>query len=752
MNPHDPHQLDERLRDVPVPAGLARRVAAQELFDDAVIDRLLAAVESPAGIAERVRRAASSAGDAGPGRRSLTAQPPAPRAASRPAAGRPAWAAGWRRCWHAAADLIADGAAVATALAIVALMFLAGMELSRRLAPSTPGAPPVLVGRGSSPTGAGRGAADVRSPADVAAARARAGEDRPVRDGSRGPLESVAGPPHDAVAESGSAANPAGGGPSPSPAPSGAGAPVEVRAAPVAAPGDAFRKGALQGIRAVQQPQTSRLLPRSPAFDIAFEMAHGESPFIDPSHGPEVAVDRPPWSLRTDSFDALCDVARQDRKRPGVRRSRRAGLAPVRTEEILAALPAPPAAAAAGQRGLSLSLEAVRSLRASPDSLLVEVAVTAPALADPTAVAPAALDCLLVLDQSAGPFASLSWPWLCRGLERVVGQMRPADRLSLVVCGETSRLVALRADAAALARLLPELAKEPAASSSDVDAAFRLAAAVSGREGDPRQIVAVVHAGSMDRCRREGRAALAGWQATRAGGVPSGDAPALEFLLIDAQEPVSSGTVANAGMTEASGRVPLDGIAIGRAMLGKVFNRPTLVATGGRLDVAFDPARVAGYRIIGHRQTVPESLAAPLPGGLELHAGETARVVYEVIRRAGGPSRQSGLVSAVLEWSPAEPAPEGVGPTRQVRAGLRDGVDPALAAGLPPPHGCELVLAVALGELAAASVHAEPWRRFATGVAGLVSRWRSRGDVTPTGHLLIGCLESQGIIAEIDGR
>jgi hypothetical protein len=40
-----------------------------------------------------------------------------------------------------------------------------------------------------------------------------------------------------------------------------------------------------------------------------------------------------------------------------------------------------------------------------------------------------------------------------------------------------------------------------------------------------------------------------------------------------------------------------DAVAIGRAMVMRTFGRPTLVATGCRLEVAFDPARVGAYRM-----------------------------------------------------------------------------------------------------------------------------------------------------------
>jgi hypothetical protein len=171
--------------------------------------------------------------------------------------------------------------------------------------------------------------------------------------------------------------------------------------------------------------------------------------------------------------------------------------------------------------------------------------------------------------------------------------------------------------------------------------------------------------------------------------------------------------------------------------------------------MTFDPARVGSYRIVGHRQTAADALASVDPRGIDLHAGETMRVVYEVISRPGGtgplPSRG---VSASLTWTPAGAGPDGALPEQTVRRVLADAAaaaaDPRV--GLPSPHGCELLLAVGLGELAAASVHAEPWRQSAAGITALVSRWQARGDVTPIGGQLIDCLENQGIIPNATGR
>jgi hypothetical protein len=296
--------------------------------------------------------------------------------------------------------------------------------------------------------------------------------------------------------------------------------------------------------------------------------------------------------------------------------------------------------------------------------------------------------------------------------------------------------------------------REPMARFADFDAAFRLVAAVGRREGRPDRIVAAAHADSLDRCRAEGRAALSEWQATVASASTLPPAAMTEFVLIDPQEPLDAAGAAP--VTAPAGRIAADPIAIARAMVGRVFGRPTLAATGCRLEVAFDPRRVDSYRIVGHRQTAADALAGVEPLPIDLHAGETARVVYEVVTRPGQrPGAAADFVSATLAWTSAHAGADGLYQEQRVRRGLADGVA-ALAhaprTGLPRPHDCELLLAVELGQLSAASVHAEPWRQSAAGILMLVSSWQARGDLTPMGGLLVDCLEFHGIVPDTGGR
>ena len=85
MSEPSDHDIDDQLRNVPVPSGIEGGVAPAVLFDAAAIDRLLCRVDVPAGLADRVRRGPPAAGSG-----SLSVSGPMPRSAPRtpPSVGR----------------------------------------------------------------------------------------------------------------------------------------------------------------------------------------------------------------------------------------------------------------------------------------------------------------------------------------------------------------------------------------------------------------------------------------------------------------------------------------------------------------------------------------------------------------------------------------------------------------------------------------------------------------------------------------
>jgi hypothetical protein len=64
-----------------------------------------------------------------------------------------------------------------------------------------------------------------------------------------------------------------------------------------------------------------------------------------------------------------------------------------------------------------------------------------------------------------------------------------------------------------------------------------------------------------------------------------------------------------------------------------------------------------------------------------------------------------------------------------------------VSAALPSAHGCELLLAVGLGDIAGESAHVGRRGMTAAALAAVANNWQARGDVTPYGAVLVGCLE-----------
>jgi len=683
----DDRRIDDALRNVPLPPGLAEHVAPEALFDDAALDRLLGRVALPDGLADRVRAAVFTPA-AGRGI-DLERAAGSLRPAEKPTAPRPRGRLGrW------SLSVAQSGASVAVLLAALGGLVLTGFEFARWVEPTTPQRPLVLAPRPPAP-----GAPPRETAIGMAAHESSPGFE------PADPLAVVSAPvvadddPLAVAEPDGFTATP----------------PV-VRGAAVGAAAGALPGGKAMRTVPLPRAESRRSVPRVAGFDMAFEMTHGEPPFIDPRRSAALQVDRPPLSIRTDAFEAL--VASADRKpRPGFAAS-------LRTEEILAALPAPPPRSAATEP--QVMIHAVRSLRGRPESRLVEVCVTAPPLArDGTP----AVDAMLALDRHTGS-EPLLWARVCRAVEAVADQMRDGDRITVVVGGQVPRLAGSRLDAAGLRRLAATLALEPGDDATEFDATMRFAAQEAGR-GPARPLIVVASSESVDRARGAGRAAVSAWrEALAADGPEAGRHAAVRFVLVDPTEPT-----VREPLEPDFGRTPADAVAIRRAVLEQVFAMPTLTARQCRLQVAFDPQAVAAYRLVGHRQSAMESLAGGEPPATDLHAGEVTRVVYELVPLA----MQDGAVKATLSCRPVN-----VDGERTFTAVLP--LRPVTTGPLPPARDCELLLAVAVGELATASPHAGP-RGVASQAAGmLAAAWRARGDVSPYGTALLEAADRVGIL------
>jgi len=695
--------IDDALRNVPLPPAWPATLQPEALFADEQLDRMLAAVAVPADLATRIRAGLEAqptrrrdgtvdlerlSGDATAGHR------PRGRASNRPGrVGR--WTLELPR-------LAREAASVAMALGLAGVLAVAGIEFSRRLElprGAGGGGPVAAAGKrpGAPLTGARTGVAP----------RAAAGGPDAVPglddEGLRAPVVTAAAPLNSAAAAEQALppleglvdGGPARLFPDADPEPRG---PLAVRGAPVW-PDDLAATPGPPALTTVEIPSAARRrVPRVAGYDLAFEMTHGEQPFIDPAASERLAVDRPPLSLATTGYESI--VAGRPR-----------GRAKIRAEEVLAAMPAVEIPSGSTEP-VGLSIHAVRSRPAAGErsSLLVEVAASAGRL-ERSAAAP--LELTLVLDQaSAGDPGA--WPRICRGVAALAANLAPADRVSVVLCGPRARVAAQAADAGQLAALAADLEWQPAAAAADLDAGLALAVR-------SERVVVVAHAVSLERVRGEAREPLTAWQAalSEAGGDTLAARPAggRRFVILDAA------TLSPASRSEPTfGRTSCDAVSIRRALLRQATGHDTLVAADCGLEVRFDPRQVARYRLIGHRQSAVQSLATKAPGSIDLHAGETVRAVYEVVPRQL--SAPQALVTATLSWQAA-----GDGRQRLEARGPATADD--LAAGLPSPHGCELLLAVAVGELAAGSAHLERPAARVAAIESLLEAWRGRGDLTP---------------------
>ncbi len=725
--------LDEALCRLPVPAKLQASLAPEALFDDAAIDRLISRVAVPSGLTGRVRQAVH----AGPGgRRSGVVdlsrfQTPAPgRRSIVPAIASDDPRRGRRG--QGLTGVVREASSVAAALGLVILLATTGVQISSRLAgptagtgvvvvaaPSTHSAPAGPWGRqrvrgmpafstdpqgvGSPQATAGLGAGAIaKQPAEskhfedtvspLPSGSLLAETDRPPQVGDSPDL-----PPRTADA-------------------------LGVRGAPVrgiSQPGMAL-------LATVGMPKdTRRVVPRSPAYDLAFEMAHGESPFIAPAADQALAVDRPPLSLETASFDTLLF----DGVLPGglgLRARSRTG--EVRAEEILAAMPPPPALTGSAGGDVRLGMHALRSGRmvGGKPTVFLEVAAFA---AGPALRPNRPLSTTLILDQSAAGDRR-AWPRICRGLAAVASRLEETARVSVVLCGGRPRLAIRDADPVALAEAAANWEALPPVAFSDLDAALELARAEGLLE---RRTVVVAHAATLDGGRDIVREMVSAWHQTLAlsdgDSLASDSADGLRLVTIDPAAPSPGHEPA-----AAFGRTSLDATAIRRDLVRQVTGRNTLVARQCRLEVRFDPRQVAGYRILGHRQSAVASLADGPPEAIDLHAGETLRVVYEVLPQGRYATDSPPLAKASLSWR----LPDGSMASIET---ADMGPEEDRTAPLPSPHGCEILFAAALGELAGGSAHQSQPRGVALQLEKLAEQWQLRGDITLFGEALIRVLD-----------
>ncbi len=491
------------------------------------------------------------------------------------------------------------------------------------------------------------------------------------------------------------------------------GPPPEVRAAPVSVPGLDLRaassrrrpsRPAGESLQVVAtRPAIGRFVPYHRGYDLAFEMNSGESPFVDPSLTRALAMDSPPLSRRTDSFDRVEQLLAAG----GLRRDRlRQAIAGLRVEEVLAAISPAALPAVSPAAAPVVSLAAGASISGRPNARLLEVSIAAPRSASrPTG------DLLFVLDASAAAGADEAWPAVCRGVEDAVRQLDPGASITVVAFAERPVVIANQAPARDMLDLRRRLVEVRPRGGGDLHGCMAIVRdMIARRETSPRCVV-VAHAGSIARAERDGDPDLAAWrrsqQLARDGDAP----PVLEVVEIDAVSGATGEDAKKNGASLVEG-VGLDSMVIRRSIVAAALgpdSAPRFEAC--RLEMAFDPAQVAAYRLVGHRRQVVE-MASSQSSAVDLADGECVRAVYEVVLRERDPrGRNPSPPQAFVATATCRYQHAGGGSESRAVAGIsasQFAVDPASG----DSRAQTVWLSVAIAELAAGSAHVESPQRL----------------------------------------
>lgn len=718
-------RLDAILRET-VGCGM-RRPSLAELFSDDAIDRLLRDVP---GRMESFRPFAAPAGRRGVSDRDVVTprlgwQPVGP--AAKPPA-RP------NRFVRSAIRIARDAFTVVAVLSVIVSTFAASVVASRWLSQ------PMARGIATAPHRldfSGSAAAPVDPVVGVIAHRRPFESHDPPAD-EREPMSAGGGAETiaDIAVESRSegdgsdhariAADESGHG---RPSPVTGGPPPEVRAAPVSTTGAGLGAGgpgrkpsrpsgdSLQVV--APRPAIGRSVPHHRGYDLAFEMNSGEAPFVDPSLTPVLAVDVPPLSRRTDSFDRVEQLVAVG----GVRRDRlRQAVAGLRVEEVLAAVPpaAPPPGGGAAAAAPSVSLAAGASISGRSNARLLEVSIAVPR---PSFRPEGTL--VFVLDASAAAGADEAWPAICRGVEDAVLRLDPTARITVVVFAEKPVVIASGAPARDMLDIRRRLVRMRPRGGGDLHGCMAMVRGMMAARDASSRCVVVAHAGSIARAERDGDPDLAAWRrsqqmvgdgdpskfATANPAVGRGAGSVPDVVEIDAVSGVTGEAAEKKGASLVEG-VGLDSMVIRRSVVAAALGpdaAPRFEAC--RLEVAFDPAQVAAYRLVGHRRQVAE-MASSHSSAVDLADGEFVRAVYEVVLRERDPRGRSAS-------SPRPPVATATCRYRRAGEASESRVVHGISASqfAVDPHRRdravdEVWLAVAIAELAAGSAHVESPQRL----------------------------------------
>lgn len=344
----------------------------------------------------------------------------------------------------------------------------------------------------------------------------------------------------------------------------------------------------------------------------------------------------------------------------------------VRTEEFLAGIDyqfAPPT-----EQALGIRTALGPCPWSGPEHYLLLIGLQAADLPRPPGMA---TSLTIAVDVSASMQRSGRLEVAQRAIARLIDELGPDDRLSLVAFGSRARVIIEEAGVEDRAALLDALDALEPESSTNLGAGLQLAYAVA--ESSPaaglRRRVALVTDGLTELDPLTAQQIEAGLQKSRAAGI--------DLAVIDASgEPQGEAALKMvANWAERPLRQASSAVELGRALREALWDQSQVVASGARLTVKFDPASVARYRLVGHEATAVAGLL-PAAAATDLYVRDTAIVLFELELEPAGAA--SELARARVSWqNPADGNPAEVDQPisrRQIAATFREAALPLQAA------------------------------------------------------------------------
>jgi Ca-activated chloride channel family protein len=386
----------------------------------------------------------------------------------------------------------------------------------------------------------------------------------------------------------------------------------------------------LPELKKVAGPQPQGVKPPLvPPFDLRYYIKYRMFPFVPPAGHPKLLTSVVPLGVDTASYDLTRRYLEDGQTPPSDA---------IRTEEFLQAVdykyPAPT------KQPLGVTVAAGPSPFGGEGLTLLQIGVQGRQFRDDKRTP---VHLVLTVDVSASMRQGGRLDMLPQAVDKLLRRLGPADRVSLIVFSDQSRVVLEdvgRENGDAVRQAVAALEAEK---STNVSAALRLAYTVARQHAAPGKLATLVVLLTDGTAEVEQAAAAMIQQ--RLGDARPRD---IRLEVVDlGQSPQSSPQLerfAQAGGGKVRRAANPDQICW--ALLEAMTGKSQMVAADVRLSVTFNPNTVLEYRLLGHE---PGALAGMLPGRVEtdFFAGQSATALYEV-RLAGGNAQDIAAVE--LQW------------------------------------------------------------------------------------------------------